>query len=58
MQDDRDKIQAEIEKNISNNSELSEHLELAKLIKERESTESTIDFETVLSEMGITLDEL
>jgi len=43
---------------ISNKSELNEHLELAKLIKERESTESTIALETVLLEMGITLDEL
>ncbi|MEI6090154.1 MAG: hypothetical protein WCR42_06865 [bacterium] len=44
--------------NISNNLELSEYLELSKLIKERESTESTVDLETVLTEMGITLDEL
>lgn len=57
MQDDKDKIQAETEENISDYNELSEHLELAKLIKERESTESTVDLETVLTEMGITLDE-
>ena len=37
--------------NIFNNSELSEHLELTKLIKERESTESIIDFKTVLTEL-------
>jgi hypothetical protein len=58
MQDERDKIQAEIKENISDYNKLYEHFELAKLIKERESTESTSDFETVLTEMGITLDEL
>lgn len=43
---------------ISDNSELGEHLELYKLIKEREASGSTVDLDVVLSEMGISLDEL
>lgn len=58
MQYEKNRIQAETEENISDYNELSEQLKLAKLIKERESTESTFDFETVLTEMGITLNEL
>jgi PHD/YefM family antitoxin component YafN of YafNO toxin-antitoxin module len=43
---------------ISELSELSEHLELATIIKERENNPSFIDFEKVLAENGLSSDEL
>ena len=43
---------------LTMNSELAEQFEIYKIIKEREQTSATIDFETVLSESGLSLDDL
>ena len=43
---------------INNNYELKEHIEIAKIIQNRESNSTKVDFDLILTEAGFTIDEL
>ncbi len=44
--------------NIINNNDIIEHIELYNIIKQREKNPEYIDFETILKESGLTIDDL
>jgi len=44
--------------NIINNNDIIEHIELYNIIKQREKNPEYIDFDTILKESGLTIDDL
>ena len=51
-------IPVEAFENMHDKLELTEHIELYKMIKEREKNSKRVDFEAIIAETGISLDEL
>jgi len=44
--------------NIINNNDIIEHIELYNIIKQREKNPEYIDFDSILKESGLTIDDL